>query len=54
MGREFFDTFHSFPGTIGHVAHGKSTVVKAISGVHVSICQNILSICKKTPLDGKS
>ena len=23
-------------GTIGHVAHGKSTVVKAISGVHVS------------------
>ena len=22
-------------GTIGHVAHGKSTVVKAISGVHV-------------------
>ena len=24
------------PGTIGHVAHGKSTVVKAISGVQVS------------------
>ena len=24
-------------GTIGHVAHGKSTVVKAISGVQVSI-----------------
>jgi translation initiation factor 2 subunit 3 len=23
-------------GTIGHVAHGKSTVVKAISGVKVS------------------
>lgn len=23
-------------GTIGHVAHGKSTVVKAISGVQVS------------------
>jgi ABC-type protease/lipase transport system fused ATPase/permease subunit len=23
------------PGTIGHVAHGKSTVVKAISGVQV-------------------
>lgn len=22
------------PGTIGHVAHGKSTVVKSISGVH--------------------
>lgn len=27
----------SFPGTIGHVAHGKSTVVKAISGVQVII-----------------
>lgn len=24
-------------GTIGHVAHGKSTVVKAISGVKVSL-----------------
>jgi len=24
-----------FPGTIGHVAHGKSTLVKAISGVQV-------------------
>ena len=24
-------------GTIGHVAHGKSTVVKAISGVKVSV-----------------
>lgn len=24
-------------GTIGHVAHGKSTVVKAISGVQVNI-----------------
>lgn len=24
-------------GTIGHVAHGKSTLVKAISGVNVSI-----------------
>lgn len=24
-----------FQGTIGHVAHGKSTVVKAISGVQV-------------------
>ena len=24
-------------GTIGHVAHGKSTVVKAISGVQVCI-----------------
>ena len=26
-------TFFRFAGTIGHVAHGKSTVVKAISGV---------------------
>lgn len=26
-----------FTGTIGHVAHGKSTVVKAISGVQVQI-----------------
>ena len=26
-------------GTIGHVAHGKSTVVKAISGVQVSVVQ---------------
>ena len=24
-------------GTIGHVAHGKSTLVRAISGVNVSI-----------------
>lgn len=24
-------------GVIGHVAHGKSTVVKSISGVHVSV-----------------
>jgi hypothetical protein len=27
--------FFNFSGTIGHVAHGKSTVVKAISGVQV-------------------
>lgn len=27
-----------FSGTIGHVAHGKSTVVKAISGVQVIRC----------------
>jgi translation initiation factor 2 gamma subunit (eIF-2gamma) len=26
-------SFYSGAGTIGHVAHGKSTVVKAISGV---------------------
>lgn len=31
-------------GTIGHVAHGKSTVVKAISGVQVNInIQTILA-----------
>lgn len=24
-----------YVGTIGHVAHGKSTVVKAITGIHV-------------------
>ena len=28
-------TVSSLVGTIGHVAHGKSTVVKAISGVQV-------------------
>jgi hypothetical protein len=28
-------------GTIGHVAHGKSTVVKAISGVQVCLCANV-------------
>jgi len=26
-----------FLGTIGHVAHGKSTLVKAISGVQVTV-----------------
>jgi translation elongation factor EF-Tu-like GTPase len=32
-------------GTIGHVAHGKSTVVKAISGVQVNInIQAILAL----------
>ena len=31
-----FLTLFVFSGTIGHVAHGKSTVVKAISGVQVS------------------
>lgn len=30
------------PGTIGHVAHGKSTVVKAISGVHTVRFKNEL------------
>ena len=29
-------------GTIGHVAHGKSTVVKAISGVHAVRFKNEL------------
>jgi translation initiation factor 2 gamma subunit (eIF-2gamma) len=29
-------------GTIGHVAHGKSTVVKAISGVQVSGSRSVL------------
>ena len=31
-----------FPGTIGHVAHGKSTVVKAISGVQTVRFKNEL------------
>ena len=30
-----FYIFNFFVGTIGHVAHGKSTVVKALSGVQV-------------------
>ena len=30
-------------GTIGHVAHGKSTVVKAISGVQVGSGSNRMS-----------
>ena len=29
-------------GTIGHIAHGKSTVVKAISGVHTVHFKNEL------------
>lgn len=29
-------------GTIGHVAHGKSTVVKAVSGVHTVRFKNEL------------
>ena len=32
-----------FSGTIGHVAHGKSTVVKAISGVQVCMSVALLS-----------
>lgn len=31
-----------FTGTIGHVAHGKSTVVKAISGVQTVRFKNEL------------
>ena len=31
-------------GTIGHVAHGKSTVVKALSGVMVS-CPSSMCVC---------
>lgn len=34
--------FLYFVGTIGHVAHGKSTVVKAISGVHTVRFKNEL------------
>lgn len=36
----FWISSHS--GTIGHVAHGKSTVVKAISGVHTVRFKNEL------------
>ena len=39
----FFDFSLPLPlGTIGHVAHGKSTVVKAISGVHTVRFKNEL------------
>jgi len=31
-------------GTIGHVAHGKSTLVKAISGVQVNISSKSLKL----------
>ena len=34
--------FKLFLGTIGHVAHGKSTVVKALSGVHTVRFKNEL------------
>ena len=34
--------FKLFSGTIGHVAHGKSTVVKALSGVHTVRFKNEL------------
>jgi translation initiation factor 2 subunit 3 len=36
------NSFLFFVGTIGHVAHGKSTVVKAISGVHTVRFKNEL------------
>ena len=32
---KLFELISIFIGTIGHVAHGKSTVVKALSGVQV-------------------
>lgn len=38
-------------GTIGHVAHGKSTVVKAISGVQVKIHSMLLNF-KVGPFKG--
>ena len=34
--------FYVFIGTIGHVAHGKSTVVKALSGVQTVRFKNEL------------
>lgn len=37
-----FDSSLFLTGTIGHVAHGKSTVVKAISGVHTVRFKNEL------------
>lgn len=38
-------------GTIGHVAHGKSTVVKAISGVQVNINMQTTSFRWKRRVD---
>lgn len=35
-------SFFLFSGTIGHVAHGKSTIVKAISGVQTVRFKNEL------------
>jgi hypothetical protein len=35
-------------GTIGHVTHGKSTVVKAISGVHVLLHAHTLTLTPRT------
>ena len=40
-------------GTIGHVAHGKSTVVRAISGVHVSIAISITVCLDSSPFGGQ-
>lgn len=45
-----FFLFFFFPGTIGHVAHGKSTVVKAISGVQV--CGFFVSTACNFPFNG--
>ena len=33
---------HANIGTIGHVAHGKSTLVRAVSGTNVSILYFII------------
>jgi len=38
-------------GTIGHVAHGKSTLVRAISGVNVRSIHIILPL-DRAPLQG--
>ena len=40
-------------GTIGHVAHGKSTLVRAISGVNVSLILDFSLSIDCAPLQGK-
>lgn len=42
LNRAFGETVWATAGTIGHVAHGKSTVVKAISGVQTVRFKNEL------------
>lgn len=39
---DFMWSYILFSGTIGHVAHGKSTVVKAVSGVQTVRFKNEL------------
>ena len=39
-------------GTIGHVAHGKSTLVRAISGVNVSILIDVGCVQNNDTLNG--